>query len=37
MSDRPYVTIIMDNISDPKNDDGEASAVRPDVDSPVHV
>ena len=27
----------MVNSNDPKNDDGQASAVHPDVDSPVHV
>ena len=27
----------MDNSHDPKNVDGEALAVHPDVDSPVHV
>ena len=33
MSHISYNTIIMDNSQDPKNDDGQASAVRPDVDS----
>ena len=27
----------MDNSHNPNNDDGEALAVHPDVDSPVHV
>ena len=27
----------MDNSHDPKNDDGQASDVHPDVDSPVHI
>ena len=31
------IVIIMDNSHDPKKDDGQASAVHPDVDSPVHV
>ena len=29
--------IIMNNSHDRKNDDGEALAVHPDVDSPDHV
>ena len=37
MSDSFFDTIIMDNSHDPKNVDGEALAVHPDVDSPVHV
>ena len=32
-----FNTIIMDNSHYLKNDDGQASAVHPDVDSPVHV
>ena len=36
MSDTSF-NIIMDNSHDPKNDDGQASAVDADVDSPVHV
>ena len=37
MSDGSFYTIIMDNSHDPKNDDGEALAVHPDVDNPVPV
>ena len=37
MSDSSFETIIMDNCHNPKNDDGEALAVHPYVDSPVHV
>ena len=37
ISDTSVNTIIMDNSHDPKNDDGQASDVHPDVDSPVHV
>ena len=37
MSDSSFDTIIMDNSHDPQNVDGEALAVHPDVDSPVHV
>ena len=37
MSDTSFNTIIMDNSHDPKNDDGQASDVHPDVDSPVHI
>ena len=37
MSDSSFDTIIMDNSHDPQNDDGEALAVHPDVDSPDHV
>ena len=37
MPDSSLDTIIMDNSHDPKNDDGQASAVHPDVDSSVHV
>ena len=37
MSDSSFDTIIMDNSHDPRNVDGEASDVLPDVDSPVHV
>ena len=37
MSDTSFNTIIMADSHDPKNDDGQASAVHPDVVSPVHV
>ena len=37
MADSSFDTIIMDNSHDPKNDDGQALAVHPDVDSPVYV
>ena len=37
MSDSSFDTIIMDNIHDPKNYDGEALDVPPAVDSPVYV
>ena len=37
MSDSSFDTIIMGNSHDPKNDDGEALAGHPDVDSPVRV
>ena len=37
MSDTSFNTIIMDNSHNPKNDDGQASDVHPDVDSPVHI
>ena len=35
MYDTSFYTIIIDNSHDPKNDDGQASAVHLDVDSPV--
>ena len=35
--DTSFNTIIMDSSHYPQNDDGQASAVHPDVDSPVHV
>ena len=37
MCDISVDTIIMDHSHDPKNDDGQASDVHPDIDSPVHV
>ena len=37
MSDSSFDKIIMDNNHNPKNDNGEALAVHPDVVSPVHV
>ena len=37
MSDTSFNTIIMDNSHDPKNDNGQASAIHADVVSPVHV
>ena len=37
MSNSSYVTIIMDNSHDLKNDDGQASAVLPNINSSVHV
>ena len=37
MSDSSFDTIMMDNSNDPQNDDGQASAVHPDVNSSVHV
>ena len=37
MSDNSYDRIITDNSHETKNDDGQSSAVRPDVDSSVHV
>ena len=37
MSDTSFNTIIMYDSNDPTNDDGQASAVHPDVGSPVHV
>ena len=36
-NDISFGTIIMDNSYDPKNVDGEALAVLPDVDSTGHV
>ena len=37
MYDTSFNTIIIEDSHDPKNDDGKASAVHPDADSPVHV
>ena len=37
MSYTSFNTIIMDDSHDPKHDDGQASAVHPNVDSPVPI
>ena len=37
MSEHSFNTMILDNSHDPKNDDDQAFAIRPDVDSSVHV